>query len=207
MRRFFFFRLLLFILMTKSLLAILAIVSVVLSICPANYDINNLVAGISSIKVDSLVFSVDQNSSLSSKTYNYAFQNNFAAAPSLGLGKSTFIQLSPTYPLTISVLIQLAYNLSPSKIQEFSFNLTILQESGRKFVSFFGLATIIKFKSELSILTIFRYQTDVLTLIQPLHNHLHKLIIQSSESSLTGGMLLEMQLPSQPVLPISRLPS
>ena len=77
--------------MTKSLLAILAIVSVVLSICPANYDINNLVAGISSIKVDSLVFSVDQNSSLSSKVYNYAFQNNFAGVPMLALGNHGLI--------------------------------------------------------------------------------------------------------------------
>lgn len=72
--------------MLKQFLASIAIIALALANCPANYKINNLVAGIILIYSDSVAFSANANASSSSQNYIYSFNQAFANTPVLGLG-------------------------------------------------------------------------------------------------------------------------
>jgi hypothetical protein len=69
-------------------IGLLVLITISLAACPAAYNINNLVAGTYILNVDSVTFSVNANTSSSSQSYVYTFQQSFTNSPALALGIS-----------------------------------------------------------------------------------------------------------------------
>lgn len=102
--------------MSKRLLALLACLSLVLAACPANYKIDNIAAGTVVFDADSVSFALGQNSSLTTRTYDYVFTNQFAAAPSVALGNvSTYSALQD---FAVNYLNANAFSVVPASIRQ-----------------------------------------------------------------------------------------
>jgi len=104
--------------MSKTILALLGLIALALAACPANYNINGLVAGSLSLTSDSALFNVAQNASTASQTFAYTFTAPFSSAPSVALGTIWFIQPFRTSPSTILTRTHLVlYQLASKKIR------------------------------------------------------------------------------------------
>lgn len=82
--------------MKLTLLATLALLSLVMAQCPANYAIPNLVAGTLHNHADSLQFTITQPKANSSQTYQYTLNQPLPSTPTIAIGITPLTQLFKT---------------------------------------------------------------------------------------------------------------